>query len=128
MQEEKGDTLAAYKAIKEGRSKYPNDKDLIIDEYNYFLKQGKQDEAIKNLELAINADPNNKFLYGALGSLFLENYDYEKVTNKDIYNSLNLISEYMKKNIFIPNNINFPHSRMNFIKNVISEMIIFDRT
>ena len=55
LQEEKGDTLAAYKAIKEGRSKYPNDKDLIIDEYNYFLKQGKQDEAIKNLELAINA-------------------------------------------------------------------------
>jgi len=77
LQEEKGDTIAAYEAIKEGRSKYPNDKDLIIDEYNYFLKQGKQNEAIKSLELAINSDPNNKFLYGALGSLFLESYDYE---------------------------------------------------
>ena len=30
--------------------------------------------------------------------------------------SLNLISEYMKKNIFIPNNINFPTSRLNFYK------------
>ena len=35
----------------------------------------------------------------------------ENISNKDIYNSLNLISEYMKKNIFIPNNINFPISR-----------------
>ena len=36
--------------------------------------------------------------------------------NRDIFNSLNLISEYLKKNILIPNNINFPYSRNNFIK------------
>tara|TARA_A100000164_G_scaffold375508_1_gene410671 strand:+ start:845 stop:1525 length:681 start_codon:yes stop_codon:yes gene_type:complete len=39
----------------------------------------------------------------------------ENISDKDIYDSLNLISEYMKKNIFIPNNINFPSSRLNFI-------------
>ena len=39
----------------------------------------------------------------------------ENISDRDIYNSLNLISEYMKKNIFIPNNINFPTSRRNFI-------------
>ena len=39
----------------------------------------------------------------------------EDISNRDIYDSLNLISEYMKKNIFIPNNINFPTSRLNFI-------------
>ncbi len=39
----------------------------------------------------------------------------ENISDKDIYDSLNLISEYMKKNIFIPNNINFPISRQNFI-------------
>ena len=39
----------------------------------------------------------------------------EDISNRDIYDSLNLISEYMKKNIFIPNNINFPTSRVNFI-------------
>ena len=38
-----------------------------------------------------------------------------EISNKDIYNSLTLISEYMKKNIFIPNNINFPNSRKIFI-------------
>ena len=59
----------------------------------------------------------NSYKKMVVPNFLVENYDYEKVTNKDIYNSLNLISEYMKKNIFIPNNINFPHSRMNFIKN-----------
>ena len=39
----------------------------------------------------------------------------EDISDRDIYDSLNLISEYMKKNIFIPNNINFPTSRLNFI-------------
>ena len=39
----------------------------------------------------------------------------ENISDRDIYNSLNLISEYMKKNIFIPNNISFPISRQNLI-------------
>ena len=46
---------------------------------------------------------------------FLIENNRENISDKDIYNSLNLISEYMKKNIFIPNNINFPFSRNNFI-------------
>ena len=37
------------------------------------------------------------------------------ISDRDIFNSLTLLSEYMKKNIFIPNNINFPQSRQNFI-------------
>ena len=37
------------------------------------------------------------------------------ISDRDIFNSLILLSEYMKKNIFTPNNINFPQSRQNFI-------------
>ena len=37
------------------------------------------------------------------------------ISDRDIFNSLTLLSEYMKKNIFIPNNINFPSTRQNFI-------------
>ena len=48
-------------------------------------------------------------------NFLVENYKVNKISNKDIYNSLTLISEYMKKNIFIPNNINFPNSRKIFI-------------
>ena len=38
-----------------------------------------------------------------------------EISDRDIFNSLTLLSEYMKKNIFTPNNINFPQSRQNFI-------------
>ena len=47
---------------------------------------------------------------------FLIDNNRENITDKDIFDSLNLISEYLKKNILIPNNINFPFSRNNFIK------------
>ncbi len=46
---------------------------------------------------------------------FLIDDIYENITDRDIFDSLTLLSEYMKKNIFIPNNINFPQSRQNFI-------------
>ena len=48
-------------------------------------------------------------------NFLVEDCNEKKITKLDIYNSLNLISEYMKKNIFIPNNINFPNTRKNFI-------------
>ena len=48
-------------------------------------------------------------------NFLVEDYYNNKISNKDIYNSLTLISEYMKKNIFIPNNISLPDSRKNFI-------------
>ena len=41
--------------------------------------------------------------------------DIEIDQSEDIYNSLYLIGEYMKKNIFVPNNVNYPISRQNFI-------------
>ena len=48
-------------------------------------------------------------------NFLVEDYSKIEISKEDIYNSLNLISEYMKKNIFIPNNINFPISRQNLI-------------
>ncbi len=46
---------------------------------------------------------------------FLIDNVYVDISDSDIFNSLILLSEYMKKNIFTPNNINFPQSRQNFI-------------
>tara|TARA_B100000242_G_scaffold108849_1_gene75796 strand:- start:841 stop:1524 length:684 start_codon:yes stop_codon:yes gene_type:complete len=48
-------------------------------------------------------------------NFLVEDYSKIEISKEDIYNSLTLISEYMKKNIFIQNNINFPSSRNNFI-------------
>ncbi len=59
------------------------------------------------------------FIESASKKLKVPNFLVENIkvdiSNRDIYDSLNLISEYMKKNIFIPNNINFPTSRLRFI-------------
>ena len=48
-------------------------------------------------------------------NFLVEDYNKIEISKEDIYNSLTLISEYMKKNIFIQNNINFPSSRNNFV-------------
>ena len=48
-------------------------------------------------------------------NFLVEDHRANKISNKDVYNSLILISEYIKKNIFVPNNINFPISRKIFI-------------
>ena len=57
----------------------------------------------------------NSFKKIIVPNFLVEKYYTEKISNKDIYNSLFLIGEYMKKNIFVPNNVNFPISRQNFI-------------
>ena len=46
---------------------------------------------------------------------FLIEKDEKDIRDRDIFNALILISEYMKKNIFLPNNLNLPLSRQNFI-------------
>ena len=57
----------------------------------------------------------NSFKKIIVPNFLVEKCDLEKISNKDIYNSLYLIGEYMKKNIYVPNNVNFPISRQNFI-------------
>ena len=39
----------------------------------------------------------------------------DNVNNQDIIDGLNLVSEYLQTNLFLPNNINFPHQRKKFI-------------
>ena len=46
---------------------------------------------------------------------FLISKKNDNVDNQDIIDGLNLISEYLQTNLFLPNNINFPHQRKKFI-------------
>ena len=62
--------VKAQETIKEGRAAYPNDKNLTIEELNYYLAQGKFKEAVANLNLAIAGDPNNQLLYFSLGTIY----------------------------------------------------------
>lgn len=55
--------------VAEGRTKYPNNQDLVIKELNYYLNNKKYDLAKSNLNTAIANEPSNHILYFALGTV-----------------------------------------------------------
>lgn len=59
----------AFETVQKGRALFPSDNNLMIEELNYFLANGKSTEAIASLEKAILADPKNASLYLAQGNL-----------------------------------------------------------
>ena len=68
---------------------------------------------------------NNKTLYVAESSTekkivpnFLIDKNYELNSHKELLDGLKLISDFMDKTIFKPNNINFPNSRVQFINSL----------
>ena len=70
LYKQKGDD-AGYKAsIEKARVAYPNEYSFILDELNLALKEGKIDEAIKNLNLAIEKDPKNAELHLVLAQTY----------------------------------------------------------
>jgi tetratricopeptide (TPR) repeat protein len=64
------DTATASNVIRKGRAKYPNDMDLLTTETDYFLKRGKNQEAINDLKLVIQKKPNDPHIYMVAGSLY----------------------------------------------------------
>lgn len=61
------DTLKAFATIEEGRSKYPDDFNLLIAQTNLYLTSGRTDKAMSNLTEAIKKDPTNPTIYYAVG-------------------------------------------------------------
>jgi tetratricopeptide (TPR) repeat protein len=69
--ERKGEDLdAAINTIGEGRVKYPDNKDLILDEMSYLLAADRSAEAEESVKLGIQKDPNNAVLWSVLASLY----------------------------------------------------------
>jgi tetratricopeptide (TPR) repeat protein len=64
------DTTAALETIKAGRSEFPADNNLVIEELNIYLFSGKDKEALESLNYAINADPSNPNLIFARGTVY----------------------------------------------------------
>lgn len=50
---------AAFAAINEARTLFPNNQAFRNHELNYYIKSGKQDVLLNKLEDAVKADPNN---------------------------------------------------------------------
>ncbi len=72
---------AAYKFLEEGRKKYGDDISLLFAEINHFLKLGKLDELIGELQEAIEKEPDNISLYTTLGNVFDNLYQEEGKKN-----------------------------------------------
>ena len=66
--EDNNEKAAEY--IAKGRIAYPDDNNLIVSELEGFLQAGKNDEALENLNAAIENDPKNKVLYFARGTVY----------------------------------------------------------
>lgn len=81
----KKDTNSAEKILQEGRAAFLADANLLISETNIFLARGKQQEALSNLKLSIQKDPNNSFYYFMSGNIYdnLAN-PKDKTTNKEL--------------------------------------------
>jgi tetratricopeptide (TPR) repeat protein len=66
--EEKNEAKA-FEVVQKGRAMFPEDNNLMIEELNYYLANGRSAEAIASLEKAIAADPGNASLYLAQGNM-----------------------------------------------------------
>jgi len=66
----KGDDEMSLKMIQDGLEKYPGDAGMIIEKVNLYLKQGKGEEALNDLNTLQELDPNNISILFTLGNIF----------------------------------------------------------
>lgn len=77
----KDDEANAVNVIEEGMKKFPGDAGMIIEKVNLFLKQGKGDEALGDLNRLAELDPNNPSILFILGTIYGD--DTHEIYNPD---------------------------------------------
>lgn len=65
--EAQGNDTKWKETIAKAKTKFPNDKKILNNEINYYLKNGKAEESLAKLKEGIAADPKNDYLYINLG-------------------------------------------------------------
>jgi tetratricopeptide (TPR) repeat protein len=65
-----GDTISANQILMEGRTKFPNDQNLLTEEINGYLQSGNSAEAEKVLAIAVQKDSLNYRFHFASGVIF----------------------------------------------------------
>jgi tetratricopeptide (TPR) repeat protein len=66
----KKDDAGLKNVIGRARTAFPNEYTFIVEDLNLAIKEGKIDEAIKNLDLAIQKDPKNAELHLVMGQTY----------------------------------------------------------
>lgn len=64
------DTAESLKTLAAGRTAFPNDNDLLNRETDVLIRQGKQQEALANLDKGIAREPKNDVLYTFKGDIY----------------------------------------------------------
>jgi len=93
IQSEMKDTDGALATLAAGRAKYPNDQSLITSEIDIYLVSERLDEALVNLNLAINNDPENYIFYYFRGLIYDNKKDMDNAV-KDYEKSIELNPEH----------------------------------
>lgn len=71
------DTAKAESVLTGLNSKFPNDKNVTLQLIDLYIKSSKNDEALKYIKVAKEADPNNATLYFAAGIIYLNELKYD---------------------------------------------------
>ncbi len=66
----RGDSAAAISSLKRGREMFPADVTLLTQETNLFLATNKQEEALNNLKISSEKDPENALYYFVMGNIY----------------------------------------------------------
>lgn len=88
-----GKAPEAKEVLSEGRKKYPNDRDLLLELVNTNIDAGDAAGAEAALSEAIAADPKNKQLHYTIGTIYIELKQNEKA-EKALNEALAIDGEY----------------------------------
>ena len=73
----------ALKVIEAGRMNFPQDKEIMITELNFYLNDNKLADLVGKLQDAINIDPENPELYFVLGTTHSELIKIDSVNSQN---------------------------------------------
>jgi len=73
-----GDTVKAESMLTGLTEKFPNDKNVILNLIDLYIKSNRNEEAQRYIKVAKETDPNNFSLYFAAGIIFLNENKYDE--------------------------------------------------
>jgi tetratricopeptide (TPR) repeat protein len=87
-----GDTIKAESILKSLPDKFPGDKTITLQLIDLYIKSNKNDEALKHLQIAKEADPTNYSLYFAEGIIYLNQSKFDEAIT-DLTKSVEIKSD-----------------------------------
>jgi hypothetical protein len=90
------DTAGAMQALAEGRKNFPADLSLMNLETDSYLRRGKQEEALANLNQALQRDPNNAVLHLITANTYDNMANPKGADGKDLEKPANFNDLFLK--------------------------------